>query len=70
LAFEHNLHENDEMNFLDDGPASFLDIELAINEVDPTMASNLNFRSAEAFKMMILTSGLEEVRVILHYQMM
>ena len=47
-----------------------LDIELAINEVDPTMASNLNFRSPDAFKMMTFSSGLEEVRVILHYQMM
>lgn len=47
-----------------------LDIELAINEIDPMMASNLNFRSADAFKMMVTPSGLEEVRVILHYQMM
>jgi hypothetical protein len=58
------------MNFVDDGPASFINIELAINEVDPVIASNLNFRSSDAFKLMILDSGLEEIRVILHYQMM
>jgi hypothetical protein len=58
------------MNFVDDGPSSFLNIELAINEVDPVIASNLNFRSSDAFKLMILDSGLEEIRVILHYQMM
>ena len=70
LAFEHGQHQDDEINFLDDGPASFINIELAINEIDPIIASNLNFRSADAFKIMILTSGLEEVRLILHYQMM
>lgn len=47
-----------------------IEIELAINEIDPTMASNLNFRNQDAFKMMITNSGLEEVRMILHYQMM
>lgn len=70
LAFEHGLLEEGELSFLDDGPASVHEIELAINEIDPVIASNLNFRSADAFKMMITPSGLEEVRAILHYQMM
>ena len=34
------------------------------------MASNVNFGNMDAFKMMITNSGLEEVRMILHYQMM
>jgi hypothetical protein len=67
LAFEHGQHEDDEINFLDDGPSSFINIELAINEIDPVIASNLNFRSADAFRIMILSSGLEEIRLILHY---
>ena len=70
LAFEHGLLAEDEINYVDDGPASMLNIELAINEIDPTMASNLNFMSMDAFKMMITNSGLEEVRTVLHYQMM
>ena len=70
LAFEHGLLAEDEINYVDDGPASMLNIELAINEIDPTMASNLNFRSMDAFKIMITNSGLEEVRMILHYQVM
>lgn len=70
LAFEHGLVEDGELNYLDHGPASMLDIELAINEIDPTIASNFNFRSADAFKIMITDSGLEEARCILHYQMM
>lgn len=70
LAFEHGLVEEGELNYLDHGPASMLDIELAINEIDPTIASNFNFRSADAFKMLITDSGLEEARCILHYQVM
>jgi hypothetical protein len=70
LTFDNGLLADDDINFVDHGPASILDIELAINEVDPSIKSNLNFRSPDAFKMMIMSSGLEEVRVILHYQMM
>jgi hypothetical protein len=67
LAFEHELLGPNELNFMDDGPASMLNIELAINECDPILASNLNFRNADAIKIMITKSGLEELRVILHY---
>jgi hypothetical protein len=67
LAFEHELLGPKDLNFFDDGPASMLNIELAINECDPILASNLNFRSPDAFKIMITKSGLEELRVILHY---
>ena len=67
LAFEHELLGSNELNFMDDGPASMLNIELAINECDPILASNLNFRNADAIKIMITKSGLEELRVILHY---
>jgi len=70
LAFEHGLLADDEINFVDDGPASMIEIELAVNEIDPVMASNMNFRNQDAFKMMITNSGLEEVRMVLHYQMM
>lgn len=70
LAFEHGLLADDEINFVDDGPASLIQIELAVNEIDPVMASNMNFRNQDAFKMMITNSGLEEVRMVLHYQMM
>lgn len=70
LAFEHGLAEDNEINFIDDGPARRLGVQLAISEVDPIITSNLNFRNSDAFKMMIMSSGLEEIRTILHYQMM
>ena len=34
------------------------------------LKSNLNFRSPDAIKMMMCTSGLEELRAVLHYQLM
>jgi hypothetical protein len=43
---------------------------LAIKELDPTLLSNLNFRNPDAFKIMVTNSGLEELRLILHYQTM
>ena len=45
-------------------------IELAISEYDTNLLSNVNFRNPDSFKINILTSGLEEVRAILHYQLM
>jgi len=59
--------EDNELNYFDDGPASTLNLGLAISEIDPAMASNLNFRSVDGFKIMITNSGLEEMRLVLHY---
>ena len=70
LSFEQNILDDNELNFFDDGPASVVEVELAINEIDPAIASNMNFRSADAFKIMCTNSGLEEVRLVLHYQIM
>jgi hypothetical protein len=58
------------INYVDDGPAVGLVIDLAICEFDPKLASNLNFRHPDAFKLCITTSGLEEVRAALNYQLM
>lgn len=58
------------MNYVDDGPAYGYQIDLAICEFDPNLISNFNFRHPEAFKLCILTSGLEEMRAAVHYQVM
>lgn len=70
LSFPSRLAEPSEINYVDDGPASHLTVDLAIRELDPTLLSNLNFRSPDAFKIMVTNSGLEELRLILHYQTM
>jgi len=43
---------------------------LTIKEFDPALLSNLNYKHPDAFKMSVLTSGLEEVRAVLAYQLM
>jgi len=58
------------VNFIDDGPASDLDMKLAINEFDPTLRSALNFSDPECFKALILPLGLEELRTVVRYEVM
>ena len=70
LTFDPGFLEKDMINYVDHGPASMLEIELAISELDEDMKSNLNFRSPDAFKILLTRSGLEELRTVLHYQMM
>lgn len=62
--------DSQKVNFIDDGPARYLDIDIAVNEFDQLLKSNLNFRNPDAVKMLICTSGLEELRAVLHYQLM
>ena len=45
-------------------PTSF-----AIKEFDPTLTACLNFADAEAFKAMISPLGLEELRVVVRYEL-
>ena len=52
---------------MDEGPAKLLDFDIAIMEFDALLKSNLNFRNPDAVKILICTSGLEELRGIVHY---
>ena len=58
------------VNFVDEGPASFQEFDLAVTEFDSSLLSNLNLRSPDAFKALVTTAGLEELRGVLHYQKM
>lgn len=58
------------MNFVDEGPASGIEIPLAINEFDPTLRNHINFSDPDSFKMLICPMGLEELRVTLLYELM
>jgi len=62
-------HSNS-LNYIDYGGAMFIDLELAINEFDPTLRSNLNFRNPDSFKMLATSAGVEELRAAVHYQQM
>ncbi|CDW83349.1 UNKNOWN [Stylonychia lemnae] len=70
INFDNYLIDQSKINYIDDGPAKLIDFDLAISEFDQLLKSNLNFRSSDAIKMMMCNSGLEELRAILHYQLM
>lgn len=52
---------------MDDGPAANIEFDLAIKEFDAVLKSSLNFRNPDSIKMLVNTSGLEELRGVLHY---
>ncbi|MFO0001453.1 MAG: hypothetical protein ACK559_10000, partial [bacterium] len=44
-------------------------MELAIKEFDPTLTSCINFADPEAFKALICPLGLEELRIVVRYEL-
>ena len=58
------------VNFIEEGPASDLEIKLAINEFDQQLRSAVNFSDPECFKALILPLGLEELRAVTAYEIM
>jgi hypothetical protein len=64
------LGDKNYINFVDEGPASGIELPLAINEFDPTLRSHCNFSDPDSFKMMLCPTGLEELRLILLYELM
>ena len=67
VKFDNYLIDSTKVNFIDDGPAAMFEADYAIKDFDQSLKSNMNFRSPDAVKMLICTSGLEEVRGLLHY---
>jgi hypothetical protein len=59
-------------NFVDEGPGmeTFVDTELSVKEFDPSLTSALNFADPEAFKALVCPLGLEELRVVVRYELM
>jgi hypothetical protein len=72
FGFPTHFHEADEnlVNFIDDGPASSVKVDLAINEYDESLRSSINMSDPECFKALILPMGLEELRAVLAYEVM
>lgn len=62
--------DSSKVNFIDDGPGSNIEFDFAIKEFDNMLKSNINFRHPDSVKILINTSGLEELRGLLHYQIM
>ena len=64
------LGDKNYVNFVDEGPATGIELPLAINEFDPSLRSHINFSDPDSFKMMICPTGLEELRLVLFYELM
>ena len=62
--------QSDVINYFDEGTSHNIKIDLAVREYDACMLSNFNFRNPDTFKINITSSGLEEVRSVLTYQLL
>ena len=69
-SFENNSLDPDEINFIDEGPMTGVETYLAASEFDKSLMSCLNFRDPLCIQCMITTSGLEELRAVIHYQIL
>lgn len=58
------------MNLIDFNDGNKLDIDLAFREFDSMLKANLDFKSESCIKALMLDLGVEELRAILHYQIM
>jgi len=67
VKLDNYLIDSQKVNFIDDGPSHMVDFDLAVREFDGALKSNINFRNPDAVKMLVTTSGLEELRGVLHY---
>lgn len=58
-------------NFVDHGPGlqTVIPTTYAIKEFDPSMTAILNFSDHEAFKALICPLGIEELRLVLRYEL-
>ena len=64
------FQESSYINFVDEGPGTDINMDLAINEFDPSLRSAINFSDPESYKAMICPIGLEELRMTTYYELM
>ena len=57
----------EQINFFEDGSLSTMEVDLAVNEFDPSFKSNVNFMNSESVQCLVLDSGVQELRAVVHY---
>lgn len=70
INFDTSKVQSDSMNLIDFNDGSLLDFDLPFREFDNTLRSSLDFRSESCIKALMTELGVEELRAILHYQVM
>ena len=58
------------MNLVDLNDGSRLPLGLAASEFDATLGASLDFRSESCVKALMTDLGVEELRAVLHYELM
>ena len=70
IPFETSSISKGNVNFVDTNDGSKMTFDLAFREFDGTLKSCLDFKSDSCVKGLMTDIGVEELRAVLHYQMM
>lgn len=70
IPFETQSIAKGNMNLVDLNDGSNLELDLAAREFDGTLKACLDFRSESCIKALMTDLGVEELRAVVHYQMM
>lgn len=70
IPFETQSIAKGNMNLVDLNDGSNLDLDLAAREFDGTLKAGLDFRSESCVKALMTDLGVEELRAVVHYQLM
>ena len=57
-------------NFVDNNDGTKIDYDIAFTEFDKSLNRNLDFKSESCIKSLMTDMGCEELRAVLHYQLM
>lgn len=70
IPFETSAISKGNVNFVDTNDGSKLTFDLAFREFDSTLKACLDFKSDSCVKGLMTDLGLEELRAVVHYQLM
>lgn len=70
IPFETQTITKGNVNFVDQNDGSKLSFDLAFREFDGNLKACLDFKSESCVKGLMTDLGLEELRAVVHYQMM
>jgi hypothetical protein len=70
INFDLSKIIGDSMNIIDYNDGSVVEFDLPFREFDNTLRASLDLRSESCIKALMSDLGVEEIRAVLHYQMM
>ena len=70
INFNTKSIENNQINIVDSNHGLNKQFDLPFTEFDNTLSINLDFKSDSCIKALMTDLGVEELRAILHYQIM